>query len=65
MGRAETGQCGGRVPFLPELQGGRLFITSLHPDGSLGSCWDGVQLQGEGHSQIAPDSQMVLFWEGM
>ena len=25
-------------PPSPELQGGRSFIMSLHPDGSLGSC---------------------------
>ena len=48
-------------PTSPELQGGRSFILSLHPDGSLGSCWYGVRLPGAGHSQIPLDSQMVPF----
>ena len=29
-------------PPSPELQGGRTFIMSLHPDSSPGSCWSGV-----------------------
>ena len=48
-------------PIFPELQGGRSFIMSLHPDYSLGSCWCGVRLPGAGHSQIPLDSQTVPF----
>ena len=58
-------------PRSPELQGGKSFIMYLHPDGSLGSCWTGVRLQGGDHSEIVCDSGGqqctfgVLFEEGM